>query len=108
MRSINMLGQHQFLAPITLPILLMCLLDFNSRYWNGGLFTNSQKYFNATIRIPDALIFIGVQNNVAGQHVAVTEAAKMQVTLTWAQIRYWLYTQQNESRYMQSIDACFL
>ena len=68
----------------------MCLLDFNSRYWNGGLFTNSQKYFNATIRIPDALIFIGVQNNVAGQHVAVTEAAKMQVTLTWAQIRYWL------------------
>ena len=83
----------------------MCLLDFNSRYWNGGLFTNSQKYFNATIRIPDALIFIGVQNNVAGQHVAVTEAAKMQVTLTSTQIRYWLYTQQKESKYMHGVDA---
>lgn len=54
------------------------IFDAVCREWRGGMFTNSTLMYRSMIRLPDVCIFLGTQNNVFGQHLAVHEAAKMQ------------------------------
>ena len=49
----------------------------HTRYWYGGIFTNSEKHFGAVTRLPDLCIFLNTLSDILEQHLAVTEAAKM-------------------------------
>lgn len=49
------------------------------RYWRGGTFTNSQTLFQAVTRLPDLCVFVGAHNTVMGDHIAITECAKMNI-----------------------------
>ena len=49
------------------------------RYWYGGTFTNSNVLFGAMTRLPDLCIFMNCQNSVFNQHLAVIEAAKVNI-----------------------------
>ncbi|KAK7861933.1 hypothetical protein R5R35_009394 [Gryllus longicercus] len=58
---------------------LDCKEFAHTRYWRGGIFTNSQCIFGATTRLPDLCIFLNTLNNILTQHTAVVEAAKMNI-----------------------------
>ncbi|KAL3284583.1 hypothetical protein HHI36_018740 [Cryptolaemus montrouzieri] len=49
----------------------------HTRFWRGGIFTNSTKQFGAVTRLPDLCIFFNTMNNILVQHTAVRDAAKM-------------------------------
>lgn len=49
----------------------------HTRFWRGGIFTNSEKQFGAVTRLPDLCIFFNTLNNVLIQHTAVRDSAKM-------------------------------
>jgi small subunit ribosomal protein S2 len=49
----------------------------HTRFWRGGIFTNSTKQFGAVTRLPDLCIFFNTLNNVLLQHTAVRDSAKM-------------------------------
>ncbi|XP_972870.2 small ribosomal subunit protein uS2m [Tribolium castaneum] len=49
----------------------------HTRFWRGGIFTNSTKQFGAVTRLPDLCIFLNTLNNVLLQHTAVRDSAKM-------------------------------
>ncbi|CAG9770396.1 unnamed protein product [Ceutorhynchus assimilis] len=49
----------------------------HTRFWRGGIFTNSEKQFGAVTRLPDLCIFVNTLNTVLTQHTAVRDAAKM-------------------------------
>ncbi|KAH1179251.1 28S ribosomal protein S2, mitochondrial [Mauremys mutica] len=51
----------------------------HTRYWQGGLLTNAHVQYGTGIRLPDLLIFISTLNNVFEPHVAVRDAAKMNI-----------------------------
>ena len=47
------------------------------RYWKGGLFTDSTKFFGTMTRLPDVGIFFNTLNSVVTQHKAITDHAKL-------------------------------
>ncbi|XP_063609350.1 uncharacterized protein LOC134783415 [Penaeus indicus] len=49
----------------------------HTRFWQGGILTNSTIQFGCETRLPDLVIFINTLNNVLTQHTAVRDAAKM-------------------------------
>lgn len=51
----------------------------HTRYWQGGLLTNAHIQFGPGIRLPDLLIFLSSLNNVFEPHVAIRDAAKMNI-----------------------------
>ncbi|XP_063172311.1 small ribosomal subunit protein uS2m isoform X1 [Candoia aspera] len=51
----------------------------HTRYWQGGLLTNAPIQYQAGVRLPDLLIFLNTFNNVFEPHVAIRDAAKMNV-----------------------------
>lgn len=51
----------------------------HTRFWKGGIFTNANKQFGATTRLPDLCIFLNMLNNVLVEHTAVRDAAKMAI-----------------------------
>ncbi|CAH1155747.1 unnamed protein product [Phaedon cochleariae] len=51
----------------------------HTRFWRGGIFTNSEKQFGAVTRLPDLCIFLNTLNNVLTQHTAIRDAAKMAI-----------------------------
>ncbi|XP_005182699.1 small ribosomal subunit protein uS2m [Musca domestica] len=51
----------------------------HTRFWRGGIFTNSNVQFGAVTRLPDLCIFLNTQNNVLSQHTAVRDCAKMAI-----------------------------
>ncbi|GAB1286145.1 28S ribosomal protein S2, mitochondrial [Apodemus speciosus] len=51
----------------------------HTRYFKGGLLTNAQLLFGPTVRLPDLIIFLHTLNNVFEPHVAVRDAAKMNI-----------------------------
>lgn len=51
----------------------------HTRYWRGGILTNANVQFKAVTRLPDLCIFFNTLNNVMIQHVAVRDAAKMNI-----------------------------
>ncbi|KAK5642628.1 hypothetical protein RI129_008795 [Pyrocoelia pectoralis] len=51
----------------------------HTRYWRGGIFTNSTHQFGAVTRLPDLCIFLSTLNDVLLQHTAVRDSAKMGV-----------------------------
>ncbi|XP_067397937.1 small ribosomal subunit protein uS2m [Emydura macquarii macquarii] len=51
----------------------------HTRYWVGGLLTNAHVQYGTGIRLPDLLIFLSTLNNVFEPHVAVRDAAKMNI-----------------------------
>ncbi|MBZ3885157.1 28S ribosomal protein S2, mitochondrial [Sciurus carolinensis] len=51
----------------------------HARYFKGGLLTNAPLLFGPTVRLPDLIIFLHTLNNVFEPHVAVRDAAKMNI-----------------------------
>uniref|UniRef100_A0A4W3J133 Small ribosomal subunit protein uS2m n=1 Tax=Callorhinchus milii TaxID=7868 RepID=A0A4W3J133_CALMI len=51
----------------------------HTRYWRGGLLTNPHVQYSPGVRLPDLLIFLNTMNNVFEQHIAVRDAAKMNI-----------------------------
>uniref|UniRef100_A0A8D0C5Z4 Small ribosomal subunit protein uS2m n=1 Tax=Salvator merianae TaxID=96440 RepID=A0A8D0C5Z4_SALMN len=51
----------------------------HTRYWQGGLLTNAHVQYGAGVRLPDLLVFFSTLNNVFEPHVAVRDAAKMNI-----------------------------
>ncbi|KAJ8891937.1 hypothetical protein PR048_004496 [Dryococelus australis] len=49
----------------------------HTRFWRGGIFTNSERQFGTVTRLPDLCIFFNTLNSILSQHTAVLEAAKM-------------------------------
>ncbi|KAM9641632.1 small ribosomal subunit protein uS2m isoform 1-T1 [Trichechus inunguis] len=51
----------------------------HTRYFKGGLLTNAPLLFGPSVRLPDLIIFLHTLNNVFEPHVAVRDAAKMNI-----------------------------
>lgn len=51
----------------------------HTRYWQGGLLTNSNIQYGPGVRLPDLIVFLSTLNNVFQQHVAIRDAAKMNI-----------------------------
>ncbi|XP_066222816.1 small ribosomal subunit protein uS2m [Saccopteryx leptura] len=51
----------------------------HTRYFKGGLLTNAPLLLGAGVRLPDLLVFLHTLNNVFEPHVAVRDAAKMNI-----------------------------
>ncbi|XP_064222102.1 small ribosomal subunit protein uS2m [Aotus nancymaae] len=51
----------------------------HTRYFTGGLLTNAPLLFGPGVRLPDLIIFLHTLNNVFEPHVAVRDAAKMNI-----------------------------
>ncbi|KAG8447530.1 hypothetical protein GDO86_014869 [Hymenochirus boettgeri] len=49
------------------------------RYWQGGLLTNAPVQYGVGVRLPDLIVFLSTLNNVFEQHVAIRDAAKMNI-----------------------------
>ncbi|XP_076271662.1 mitochondrial ribosomal protein S2 [Rhynchophorus ferrugineus] len=49
----------------------------HTRFWRGGIFTNSEKQFGTVTRLPDLCIFLNTQNTILAQHTAIRDSAKM-------------------------------
>uniref|UniRef100_A0A1A8EX05 Small ribosomal subunit protein uS2m n=1 Tax=Nothobranchius korthausae TaxID=1143690 RepID=A0A1A8EX05_9TELE len=51
----------------------------HTRYWQGGLLTNAHIQYGPGVRLPDLIVFLSTLNNVFQQHVALRDAAKMNI-----------------------------
>lgn len=51
----------------------------HTRFWRGGIFTNSEKQFGAVTRLPDLCIFFNTQNTILADHTAIRDTAKMSI-----------------------------
>ncbi|XP_013886236.1 small ribosomal subunit protein uS2m [Austrofundulus limnaeus] len=51
----------------------------HTRYWKGGVLTNAHVELGKGVRLPDLIIFLSTFNNVFRQHVAIRDAAKMNI-----------------------------
>lgn len=51
----------------------------HTRYWQGGLLTNATIQYGPGVRLPDLIIFLSTLNNVFQTHVAIRDAAKMNI-----------------------------
>lgn len=51
----------------------------HTRYFKGGLLTNAPLLLGPGVRLPDLIIFLHTLNNVFEPHVAVRDAAKMNI-----------------------------
>ncbi|XP_028918477.1 28S ribosomal protein S2, mitochondrial isoform X2 [Ornithorhynchus anatinus] len=51
----------------------------HARYFKGGLLTNAAIQYSPDVRLPDLIVFVNTLNNVFEQHVAVRDAAKMNI-----------------------------
>lgn len=51
----------------------------HTRFWQGGLLTNAHVQFGPGVRLPDLLIFLSTLNNAFEPHVAIRDAAKMNI-----------------------------
>ncbi|XP_038601076.1 28S ribosomal protein S2, mitochondrial isoform X1 [Tachyglossus aculeatus] len=51
----------------------------HARYFKGGLLTNAAIQYSPEVRLPDLVVFVNTLNNVFEQHVAVRDAAKMNI-----------------------------
>ncbi|XP_012784762.2 small ribosomal subunit protein uS2m [Ochotona princeps] len=51
----------------------------HTRYFKGGLLTNADLLLGPGVRLPDLIVFLHTLNNVFEPHVAVRDAAKMNI-----------------------------
>ncbi|XP_029059735.1 28S ribosomal protein S2, mitochondrial [Monodon monoceros] len=51
----------------------------HTRYFKGGLLTNAPLLLGPSVRLPDLIIFLHTLNNVFEPHIAVRDAAKMNI-----------------------------
>ncbi|KAM8871724.1 small ribosomal subunit protein uS2m [Synchiropus picturatus] len=51
----------------------------HTRYWRGGLLTNAPIQYGVGVRLPDLIVFLSTLNNVFEPHVAIRDAAKMNI-----------------------------
>ncbi|XP_040180033.1 28S ribosomal protein S2, mitochondrial [Rana temporaria] len=51
----------------------------HTRFWQGGLLTNANIQYGSGVRLPDLIIFLNTLNSVFEQHVAIRDAAKMNI-----------------------------
>lgn len=49
----------------------------HTRYWRGGIFTNSVMQYKDVTRLPDLCIFLNTLNTVLLPHIGLKDAAKM-------------------------------
>ncbi|XP_069603581.1 small ribosomal subunit protein uS2m isoform X2 [Ranitomeya imitator] len=51
----------------------------HTRFWRGGLLTNAHIQYSPGVRLPDLIVFLGTLTTVFEQHVAIRDAAKMNI-----------------------------
>ncbi|XP_033643320.1 28S ribosomal protein S2, mitochondrial-like [Asterias rubens] len=51
----------------------------HTRHWQGGCFTNAPIQYGPGTRLPDLLVFLHTLTNTFTEHLAVTDAAKMNI-----------------------------
>ncbi|KAM5298552.1 small ribosomal subunit protein uS2m [Ctenodactylus gundi] len=51
----------------------------HTRYFKGGLLTNAPLLYGPAVRLPDLIVFLHTLNNVFEPHVAIRDAAKMNI-----------------------------
>ncbi|XP_069465700.1 small ribosomal subunit protein uS2m [Ambystoma mexicanum] len=51
----------------------------HTRYWQGGLLTNASVQYGTGARLPDLMVFLSTMNNVFEPHIAIRDAAKMNI-----------------------------
>ncbi|XP_073496855.1 small ribosomal subunit protein uS2m isoform X2 [Phyllobates terribilis] len=51
----------------------------HTRFWRGGLLTNAHIQYSLGVRLPDVIVFLGTLTTVFEQHVAIRDAAKMNI-----------------------------
>ncbi|KAM4019204.1 small ribosomal subunit protein uS2m [Anomaloglossus baeobatrachus] len=51
----------------------------HTRFWRGGLLTNAHIQYGLGVRLPDLIVFLGTLTTVFEQHVAIRDAAKMNI-----------------------------
>lgn len=51
----------------------------HTRYWRGGIFTNSVMQYKDVTRLPDLCIFLNTLNDVLTPHIGLKDASKMLV-----------------------------
>ncbi|CAD5111927.1 DgyrCDS1188 [Dimorphilus gyrociliatus] len=72
-------SRHRETTPLVQKTAQECGEYAHCHYWSGGLFTNSTVLFGTTIRLPDLLIFPYTHNSIMERHVAIKEAAKLNI-----------------------------
>lgn len=58
---------------------LACREYGHTRYWRGGIFTNSVMQFGGLTRLPDLCIFLNTLTETGSSHLGLRDAAKMLV-----------------------------
>nr|XP_056710596.1 28S ribosomal protein S2, mitochondrial [Euleptes europaea] len=72
-------SRHRQLAHLVETTAQECGEYAHTRYWQGGLLTNAKIQYGEGVRLPDLIIFLNTLNNVFEPHVAVRDAAKMNI-----------------------------
>ncbi|CAD6199720.1 unnamed protein product [Caenorhabditis auriculariae] len=49
------------------------------RKWQAGTLTNTKQLLGASVRLPDAIVFLSTLTSVGDSHPAIIEAAKMAI-----------------------------
>ncbi len=70
---------NQQLLPLVEETAVDCGEYSHCRHWKSGTFTNSMVFFHALTRLPDLCIFLCTHTSVFEQHLAIVEAAKMNI-----------------------------
>ncbi|KAF2366216.1 Ribosomal protein S2 bacteria/mitochondria/plastid [Trinorchestia longiramus] len=68
--------QHQYAIE---EIAAKCGEFAHTRYWAGGVFTNSTMQFKCTVRLPDTVILLSTLNPILDNHIAYTDSARMRI-----------------------------
>uniref|UniRef100_A0A2P2I3U2 Small ribosomal subunit protein uS2m n=1 Tax=Hirondellea gigas TaxID=1518452 RepID=A0A2P2I3U2_9CRUS len=66
--------QHQHMVE---NIAASCNEYAHTRWWAGGVLTNSTQQFSYMIRLPDVIILLSTHNHMLDKHIAVNDSAKM-------------------------------
>lgn len=72
-------SRHRETIPLVQKTAEECGEYSHCHYWSGGLFTNSTVLFGTTVRLPDLVIFTNTHNSIMERHVAIKEAAKLNI-----------------------------
>lgn len=72
-------SRHRRTVPLVERTALECGEYAHCAVWRGGTLTNAAVQFGVLTRLPDAIVFVSTLNTIFETHIAVTEAAKLNV-----------------------------
>ncbi|KAA0189606.1 hypothetical protein HAZT_HAZT007242 [Hyalella azteca] len=68
--------QYQFMVE---EIAAGCKEYAHTRWWAGGVLTNSTSQFGCMVRLPDAIILLSIHNHILDNNIAYYDAARMRI-----------------------------